>query len=158
MLYVSDGGHYENLGMVELIRRRASTIWAIDASGSLPNSTSALVHAILLAEAETGCSIDIDLTRFDRDPESGLPKFAHAEGRIRYPDGSTATLKVIRIGLTAHHSTLLHKYALDDPGFPHHSTLRQVYRAERFEAYRRLGAESVQAMLADGGTRADTTP
>ena len=156
LLYVSDGGHYENLGMVELIRRKASTIWAIDASGSLPNPTSTLVHSILLAESETGCSIDIDLTSFDREPPSGLTKSACAEGRVCYSDGSTATLHVIRIGLTAAHSTVLHKYALEDPGFPHHSTLRQVYRAERFEAYRRLGAESVRMMLEDRATRVAT--
>ena len=34
-LYVTDGGHYENLGLVELPRRGCGTIYCFDACGGL---------------------------------------------------------------------------------------------------------------------------
>jgi hypothetical protein len=54
---------------------------------------------------------------------------------------------VVKIGLTQEHSGVLQEFGLLDPGFPFHSTLRQVYKAERFEAYRRLGWESTNQLL-----------
>jgi hypothetical protein len=38
---------------------------------------------------------------------------------------------------------MLEEYQAIDPAFPHHSTINQVYRAERFTAYRRLGWDSM---------------
>src|SRR5262249_23474730 len=54
-LYVSDGGHYENLGLVELMRRGCSRIYCFDASGG--KQFAALGDAIALARSELGVEV-----------------------------------------------------------------------------------------------------
>ena len=148
-LYVSDGGHYENLGLVQLIRERCRTIWCVDASGDPPGRASALADAILLAQAETGCRIDIDLAAFRRVDRRSVR--CHVTGRVTFPDGGVASLHVVKLGLTEKHSSLLQEYELADPGFPYHPTTQQVYKALRFESYRQLGWETTSMLLEELG-------
>ncbi|MGZ7087802.1 MAG: hypothetical protein ACXVIH_15855, partial [Ilumatobacteraceae bacterium] len=58
-LYVTDGGHRENLGLVELLRRRCNTIICIDSSGDSPGSYATLRQAADLARVEVGATIDL---------------------------------------------------------------------------------------------------
>jgi hypothetical protein len=62
-LYVTDGGHRENLGLVELLRRRCRTIICIDSSGDSPGSYATLRQAADLARVEVGATIDLDPLR-----------------------------------------------------------------------------------------------
>jgi hypothetical protein len=175
LLYASDGGHYENLGLVHLIREECSNIWCVDASGDKPGRASALTESIMLAEAETGCHIDIDIDRFATSSMKNELNFSHAIGSVKYANGKTASLNVVKLGLTSETSAILREYARIDQGFPFHSTVRQVYRGSRFEAYVRLGreatiqlcnevdglplVESVQARPRDGRSMdGDSTP
>jgi hypothetical protein len=57
-VYVSDGGHYENLGLVELLRRECKEIWCVDASGDPPGAPTTLAEAMRLEEAELGITWD----------------------------------------------------------------------------------------------------
>lgn len=57
-LFVTDGGHYENLGLVELLRRGCTEIYCFDASND--NEFSVLGDAVALARSEVGVQIDID--------------------------------------------------------------------------------------------------
>lgn len=82
-LYVTDGGHRENLGLVELLRRRCRTIVCVDASGDTPGSYATLRQAVDLARLEVGADVDLAplrarTTRFSR---SGAP------GTSGWPDG-----------------------------------------------------------------------
>lgn len=147
LLYASDGGHYENLGMLELLRRRCKVIYAVDASDDAPGRASTLVQCILLAEAELGCRIDIDVAAFAIRDGHSRPASSHATGTIQYPDGTTGSLHVLKLGVTDRHSSILKEYEAQDPGFPFHATMHQIYSAERFEAYRRLGAEGAELLM-----------
>lgn len=147
LLYASDGGHYENLGIVELLRRKCGTIYAVDASQDTPGRASTLVQSILLAEAEIGCEININVEAFAIRKGDRRPASTHASGTIQYPDGSSGVLHVLKLGVTDQHSSMLKEYEEQDADFPYHATIHQVYSAERFEAYRRLGAESADLML-----------
>jgi hypothetical protein len=62
-LYVTDGGHRENLGLVELLRRRCRTIICIDSSGDSPGSYATLRQAADLARVEVGATIDLSPLR-----------------------------------------------------------------------------------------------
>ena len=53
-IYVTDGGHYENLGLMELLRRQCDEIWCIDASGDPWGSAATIASAMRLASAELG--------------------------------------------------------------------------------------------------------
>jgi hypothetical protein len=152
-LYVSDGGHYDNLGLVELLRRECRTIWCVDASGDKPGRATALAEAILTAGGELGVRVDIDLGRFrlmkNSEYDGRVLANTHAIGTVIYPSGVEGTLVVIKIGLSDRSPDEVAEYRRRDGAFPHHSTLRQVYRAERFDAYRSLGWSSASEALRD---------
>jgi hypothetical protein len=136
-LYVSDGGHYENLGLVELLRRGCLRIYCFDASGG--TSFGALGDAIALARTELKVEIDIDPRRLVPDAKRHLAKHDCVEGTITYPDGSRGTLIYARTVVTARVPWDVHAYHEGDPTFPHTSTANQLYTDQKFEAYRALG-------------------
>ena len=59
-MYVTDGGHYDNLGLVEALRRGVSNIVVLDASGDKANTWFTLGGAIKLARADAGVEIELD--------------------------------------------------------------------------------------------------
>lgn len=58
MVLVTDGGHIENLGLVELLRRRCNRIFCFDASGAGATPTT-LAEAIFLAREELGVEVTL---------------------------------------------------------------------------------------------------
>ena len=67
MLLCTDGGHWENLGLVELLRHRCRTVYCLDASGDSPPFATTLAEAITLAYEELGVRITL------RDPTGLVP-------------------------------------------------------------------------------------
>lgn len=61
-LYVTDGGHWENLGLVELFRRRCAEIYVISAAGDGDRSFATIAEAIALAREQCGVEIAIELS------------------------------------------------------------------------------------------------
>lgn len=59
-LYVSDGGHWENLGLVELMRRGCTEIYCFDASGDHVDTFFTLGEAVAIARTELGIEVRID--------------------------------------------------------------------------------------------------
>lgn len=147
-VYVSDGGHYENLGLTALVRRECLEIWCIDASDDPPGTARALEHALLLAERESGAVISIDISCFQQSSGSRrLVKSTHSSGTVAYQSGAVGKVHVIKLGLTDRHSPSLREYSATDKGFPKHNTVRQSYGSDRIDAYRRLGRESTLMLL-----------
>ena len=100
MLLCTDGGHYDNLGLVELLRRRCETIYCIDASGASLPLADALAGAITLAREELGVEVSFTNEVYDlipggwdqlkpadsfKDLNSRLAKSQVAVGRVTYP-------------------------------------------------------------------------
>lgn len=147
-LYVTDGGHYENLGLVELLRRGCTRIYCFDASGVGRGKAEfgALGEAIALARSELQVEIDFpeeDLTELEPDPETGLAAKDVVRGRIRYGGkfkGVEGRLIYVRNTLTAEASWDARAHQRVDPRFPRNSTVDQLYTDQKFEAYRVLGA------------------
>jgi hypothetical protein len=141
-VYVSDGGHYDNLGLIQLLRAKCAEIWCVDASPE-PMGEAAELHRVLAqASEELGVRCDIDLDRFSVGPD-GFYGATHSVGTVAYPDGTAARLTILKLGLTRDAPNDLRQRRRSDRGFPHHSTfLEQVYTPERMDAYRRLGYET----------------
>ncbi|MDP8908383.1 MAG: hypothetical protein M3N47_04540 [Chloroflexota bacterium] len=76
-LYITDGGHYENLGLVELLRRGCAKIYCFDASGGRP--AAALGDAIAFARSELGVEVEINPTNIKLD-EDGFAVASCAAG------------------------------------------------------------------------------
>jgi hypothetical protein len=148
-LYVTDGGHYENMGLVELIRRKCKYIFCVDASGDHQDTFSTLAGALSLARSELGVEVKIDPTVMAPNPvisaaraKRGLPPVVqqtYCRGWIKYPDGELGRLIVIKAGVPADAPYDLAQYYDGHRSFPCDSTLDQLYDADRFDAYRTLG-------------------
>ncbi len=147
-LYVSDGGHWENLGLLELLRRGCTTVWCLDGSGDSADSSATLGQAIAMARSELGVEIALDPSAMATDPTTGWARNDHAVGTITYPDGRVGVLGVAKLAVTDDAPWDVRAYKLKDPRFPYHSTMDQLYDDQRFEAYRSLGRHTATRLLA----------
>ena len=146
-LYVSDGGHYENLGLVELLRRGCTRIYCFDASGG--RTFTNLGDAIALARSELQVEIEIDPRDLVPHSKTRLARKDCVAGSIRYSDGTNGVLVYARTVMTEKVSFDVRAYHEDDPVFPNHSTVDQLYTDQKFEAYRALGRRAGENALAE---------
>jgi hypothetical protein len=143
-LNVSDGGHIENLGVYELLRRRCKFIVAIDGEQDAKMTFHALTTLQRLAYIDLGVKLDIDLDDL-RLNECGMTRSHFCFCRIEYPQGSRdgdiayGYFLYVKLSLTGNEGEFLRRYRLDEPSFPHHSTADQFFTEAQFEAYRSLG-------------------
>ena len=153
-LYVSDGGHYENLGLVELLRRGCETVWCFDASGDKVDTFSTINTAISIARSELSVAIELDpesMAPSDADMETRAPhvRRTHVTGRIRYANGGEGTLVFVKAGVPDDAPSDVQSFHRKHPGFPCDSTINQLFTAERFDAYRTLGEHAAERAVAD---------
>jgi hypothetical protein len=141
---VSDGGHIENLGVYELLRRRCKYIVAIDGEQDQTMTFQGLTTLLRLAYIDLGITIDVGLDAL-RLAATGLSHSHFAFCRIRYPrderEGAEyyGYLLYLKLSLTGNEGEFLRRYKLDEPAFPHTSTANQFFSEAQFEAYRSLG-------------------
>ena len=155
-IHLADGGHFENLGLYELIRRRCQYIIVSDAGADQKCRFSDLGKAIEMARVDFGVEIDIRLDDLKPDEKTGLSNIPFAIGTIVYPEPSQHGVKkkggkkvrqkkeichIIYIkatmidGLPAD----ITSYKKVNDQFPHESTGDQFFDEDQFEAYRELG-------------------
>lgn len=157
-VYLSDGGHFENLGVYELVRRRCSTVVAVDAGCDPRYEFADLANAIRKCYADFGVVIDIDVSAI-RPPEGGRHVRAHhAVGEIRYPGrdgrpGFTGALLYVKASLDGAEPPDITNYAREQGGFPHQTTADQFFDEPQFESYRKLGHHVGRAVLREAAAR-----
>src|SRR3954451_4276859 len=145
-LYVTDGGHYENLGLVELLRRGCTRIYCFDASNGEP--LGALGDAIALARSELGVEITFpreELQALQADNHTKLSLSRCATGTFRYTRLESeveGTLVYAPTVITEDLPWDVLAFRKVDQKFPHTSTANQLFTDQRFEAYRMLGYEA----------------
>jgi hypothetical protein len=146
-LFVTDGGHYENLGLVELLRRGCTEIYCFDASGG--ENFSELGDAVALARSELGVEIVIDPTPLIPTPQSSsgeetikdpdVSADIAIKGTFHYRDGAEGVLYYARNVMTSSTPWDVRARHSEDPTFPHDPTTDQLYTDQKFESYRALG-------------------
>ncbi|MBV8837157.1 MAG: cell division protein, partial [Alphaproteobacteria bacterium] len=168
LIYLSDGGHIENLGLYELLRRRCKLIIAIDAESDPDMSFAALVKLERYARIDFGLRIDLpwaelrdasraaseDVAKTGGRPPKEAPRGPHcALGTIYYPrktahepeSESTGLLLLIKSSFTGDENDYVVDYKRRYPRFPHETTLDQLFTEEQFEVYRALGFHAANA-------------
>jgi hypothetical protein len=164
---LSDGGHFENLGLYELVRRRCRYIIIGDAEQDGGLTFGSLGGAIRKCRADFGVEIDLD-----PDPIRLTAKnFSGAHcvvGSITYPEteagrrapfcegpDSVATdrargwILYLKSSLTGDEPTDVIEYRSRNSDFPHQSTGDQFFTESQFESYRRLGLHIVRDAFED---------
>lgn len=135
---VSDGGHLENLGIYELLRRRCKFIIAIDGEQDPGISCASLIKLSRFAWIDFGTKIELDLSEL-RPAETGYGKAHFVLGEIKYPNGAQGFLLYLKSSLTGNEPEYVLEYRCRFKDFPHQSTGDQLFEEDQFEAYRGLG-------------------
>ncbi len=162
-VYLSDGGHFENLGLYEMVLRRCHTIIVSDGSADPTFTFSDLGNAVGKIRDDLGIPIvfdNIPVTPKDRDKVASLQaddlkeKFC-AVGTICYekkdgPNAVNGTIIYIKPNVYGGEPADVFHYAKSNPAFPHESTADQMYSESQFESYRALGEYIVKLMCGDG--------
>lgn len=101
-VYVSDGGHLDNLGLLELLRRRCRVILLIDASGDKRGTTAALDEALALAHHHLKIEIDQRESPLTRSAPRGLHRLPASDTaedcvelvKVTYPPDADGAVEV----------------------------------------------------------------
>jgi hypothetical protein len=162
---VTDGGHYDNLGLVEALQRAGglgiTNILVIDASGDKADTWFTLGGSVALARSDAATEIVIN--PMTMAPEGIEPKLASGQVACPWAEGTftceppigTGRLNrivVCKLGWWTGAPWDVRAYALGHSTYPTDSTLEQLYDSAEFDAYRELGAASVRlaASAAEG--------
>jgi hypothetical protein len=163
MLQLSDGGHFDNLGIYELIRRRTRLIVACDGTADPEFGFSDFITLLARIEADFGARIVFNpgsgLEVFMPSTAAGFPRNMQLAqrgftvGKIRYSDGSEGDLIYVTTTLFSGLDLATLGYKAGNPDFPDQTTADQFFDEAQFEAYRRLGYSVGEAVLGDGECR-----
>jgi hypothetical protein len=149
-VFVTDGGHWDNLGLVELLRRNCNVIYCVDASGDPIGSFATLREALSLASLEldgfAADDLDVDLALAPLKPihdSAALTNITKLEIH-RQIGGEPTTVEIHYVKLQACQamSKELRRYAIADAGFPHYSTANQFLTPQQFKNLVELGRDS----------------
>jgi hypothetical protein len=150
-IYLSDGGHLENTGIYQLLKRRCRVIVAVDASTDPDMTFHSLADLKRYARVDLGVEIKIDVEPLRR-PQGGLSQSHWISGVIEYPDASggvekTGKLFLVKSSLTGDEDVETQAYQSRAPLFPHEPLSDQFFDEGQFEAYSLLGYHAAASML-----------
>jgi hypothetical protein len=156
---LSDGGHYDNMGLYELFRRECRLIVCGDGEADPNLQFNGLADALRMAQIDFG--IIVEMTGLD-DLRAG--KENHAIGKIRYAGGRVGWLLYLKQSLNGDASlyatmdparytgsakptdsrqydagAYIAEYKSRNPTFPHQSTSDQFFDEAQFECTRAVG-------------------
>ena len=158
-VYLSDGGHFENLGLYEMVLRRCHFIVVSDAGEDPECSFADLGEAVRKIRLDFGIPIDFDqMSIYPRSQIDAAKQHGHncAIGRIRYSavDGSTAPdgiIIYIKPVCYGDEPRDIYEYFKRSETFPNESTADQFFSESQFESYRMLGAYTMEKLCTVGG-------
>jgi hypothetical protein len=151
-VYLSDGGHFENLGLYEMVRRRCRFVVLGDAGADPGCTFEDLGNAIRKIRIDFGIPITFSKplaihARDDEDPKDGS---CFALGEIDYsavdggdaPPGQLLYVKPAFYGKDEPKD--VYTYAKASETFPHEPTSDQFFSEAQFESYRALGYHAMR--------------
>ena len=166
-VYLSDGGHFENLGLYEMVRRRCRFILAVDAGCDPDFEFADLGNALRKIYIDLGIRVRFDGLQTLRnrpsdkamrheckepgdDPRTRIPYFAIGTIDYKSADGEQCENGYVLYIKPAYHGTEgagIRSYAAAHPAFPHESTGDQWFTESQFESYRSLGLDIMHSVV-----------
>ncbi|HZG51699.1 MAG TPA: hypothetical protein VEZ40_06155, partial [Pyrinomonadaceae bacterium] len=157
-VYLSDGGHFENLGLYEMILRRAHLVVVADGSQDPQSRFEDLAGAVRKIRIDLGIPIDfiggMPIYAKDDKEHKGDTRYC-AVGLIRYSCADRDTsgqpakdgvIIYIKPAITGREPIDILNYASSSRAFPHESTADQNYTEQQLESYRALGSHVLQTI------------
>ncbi|SDP69489.1 Patatin-like phospholipase [Rhodoferax sp. OV413] len=174
--YLSDGGHFENTGVYELLRRRVDFILALDNGADASYQFEDVANLMRLASVDMGAQFtpiapETVAQRLQATPQADLASmlgnptgFPRDEGKGRHfllayqvslpaTDAfaaHTALLLWVKPRLTEEASLDLRQYQATHLPFPQEPTADQFFDDQQWESYRQLGQHAGQTLLEGG--------
>jgi hypothetical protein len=158
-VYLTDGGHIENLGLYALLNRHCKVIVAVDGEADPAMTFPALSTVQRYARIDLGIRIDTpwyDIATVSlaatKAAEGGTPipvkNGPHcALGIIHYPNDEKGLLLYVKASVTGDEADYVLNYKQRNTAFPHESTGDQFFTEEQFECYRALGFHAIDGFL-----------
>jgi len=151
-IYLSDGGHFENFGLYEMILRRSRFIIVSDASTDPDYCYESLAYAIRQVRVDFGVPIEFrDKLQLGKDPDKANKYCAIAD--IRYscvdkPGGKPdpdydGVLIYIKPSLNGSEPADVLNFHESDKAFPQDTIVDQWFGEAQFESYRMLGSHMI---------------
>jgi hypothetical protein len=166
-VYLTDGGHIDNLGLYELLKRMCRVIVVVDAEADPEMAFGSFNDLVRYARIDLGVEIDLpwqQITNMSRKTAKAVDETGDAEkakgphcaiGRVVYPhrkeghpgERREAVLVYIKASLTGDENDYVYHYRKRYSAFPHETTLDQMFSEEQFEAYRALGYHAAYGLF-----------
>jgi len=156
-VYLSDGGHFENLGLYEMVRRRCRHIVVVDAGADPDADFSDLGNAVHKIRIDHNIEITFHPTLEIGSRLKPLkPFYWFAYAKIVYPEGGPeGELIYIKPSDLPDMPMDVRAYRNANDAFPHQPTYDQFFGETQFESYRQLGLSEMQALAGDASSFAD---
>ncbi len=148
-LHLSDGGHFENLALYELVRRHCRYIIVSDCGADPEIVFDDLAIALRTVREDFGVEIELDVSKLRPGPDRRSAQHA-VVGTIHYNglEGTDkGTILYFKPTLTGDEPPDVLQYQARNSSFPHQSTGEQFYDEAQWEAYRRLGEHEARIVL-----------
>ncbi len=154
---LSDGGHFENMGIYELVRRKCRYIICCDGEQDSGPTFGGIGNAIRKCRTDFGVEIDLPLERLRK--VDGFSRVHCAVGHIQYPNCNyEGYIVYLKSSLTGDEPTDILSYGSDHCDFPQQTTGDQWFDESQFESYRRLGYHVAEKAFASVDVRDPKNP
>ena len=148
-LHLSDGNHFENFGLYELVRRHCRYIIVSDCGADREVAFDDLANVLRRVREDFGVEIELDVAPLRPDENHRAHQHA-VVGTIHY-DGMAGmdkgTILFFKPCLTGDEPPDVLQYSTRNGEFPHEGTADQFYDEAQWESYRRLGEHAVEAAV-----------
>ncbi|MFZ0311816.1 MAG: patatin-like phospholipase family protein [Candidatus Korobacteraceae bacterium] len=143
-VYLSDGGHFENLALYEMILRRCRQIVVLD-SGCDPAFTyEDLGNALRKVRIDLKVPVDFEDQYIhpmrEKKRRCAIATIRYSAVDATWPDGQLIYIKPMLLGTEPPD---VEAYAAANPSFPHQSTGNQWFNESQTESYRMLGLHTL---------------
>ncbi len=165
VIYLTDGGHLENLGIYSLMKRKCKIIIAIDGEADRQMSFPSLLALERYARIDLGATMRLPWEpirdhahkideAFERAETDGTPipcevgpHCAAAEIKFSRNEDETALLLYVKASVSGDEEDYILDYKRRHPAFPHETTNDQFFSEEQLEVYRALGFHIMKGLL-----------
>jgi hypothetical protein len=138
-LHLSDGGHFENLGLYELVRRKCRYIIVADAGADPGWTFGDLARACERIRADFCAHLVINTKPLHPSPDNRLSSQPCTLGTIYYEDGGRSSVMFLKSTVFPNLPEDIYGYKRVHSSFPDQTTADQFFDEAQFEAYRELG-------------------
>jgi hypothetical protein len=161
---ITDGGHYDNLGLVEALQRSTELgikhILVLDASGDKADTWFTLGGSIALARSDAATEIMLDPRTMIHPLDADMSALENGQVVRPWANGTftargreaeqPSSIVVCKLGWWTKAPWDVCAYAAGHSTYPTESTINQFYDSAEFDAYRELGWSAIDLAITEG--------